>query len=185
MSHGRCERLIIRAANRSKGAGNSGSRRLGEDHRDNDEGDRGDEHDRVIGQCKRALHHAACRSSGPPEVFTASSLEPSTKITCRFGKGIQRADHRPGGRAKPAIGPAPSRTHWLCRRSMLSGHTVLIASARAGSLAAGQTLKISHQFPGGTIAKVDGRDRLCKKFASNLKNALTAPRPRRSIPIPR
>src|SRR5262249_28534598 len=55
---------------------------------------------------------------------------------------------------------------------MLSGALatpVLIASARSGSFAAGQTLKISHQFPGGTIDEGDFRDRLCKKFAAELE----------------
>jgi TRAP-type C4-dicarboxylate transport system substrate-binding protein len=45
----------------------------------------------------------------------------------------------------------------------------LIASARLGSLAAAQTLKISHQFPGGTIDEGDFRDRLCRKFAAELE----------------
>src|ERR1700740_1179005 len=34
-----------------------------------------------------------------------------------------------------------------------------------GSLAPAQTLKISHQFPGGAIDEGDFRDRLCRKFA--------------------
>jgi TRAP-type C4-dicarboxylate transport system substrate-binding protein len=45
----------------------------------------------------------------------------------------------------------------------------LIASARLGSLAAAQTLKISHQFPGGTIDEGDFRDRLCRRFAAELE----------------
>ena len=45
----------------------------------------------------------------------------------------------------------------------------LIASARLGSLAAAQTLKISHQFPGGTIDEGDFRDRLCRRFAVELE----------------
>jgi TRAP-type C4-dicarboxylate transport system substrate-binding protein len=45
----------------------------------------------------------------------------------------------------------------------------LIASARLGSLAAAQTLKISHQFPGGTIDDGDFRDRLCRKFGAELE----------------
>jgi TRAP-type C4-dicarboxylate transport system substrate-binding protein len=55
---------------------------------------------------------------------------------------------------------------------MLSGALAapaLIASARLGSLAAAQTLKISHQFPGGTIDEGDFRDRLCRKFAAELE----------------
>src|SRR5215510_13746719 len=55
---------------------------------------------------------------------------------------------------------------------MLSGvlaAPALIASARMGSLAAAQTLKISHQFPGGTINEGDFRDRLCRKFGVELE----------------
>jgi TRAP-type transport system periplasmic protein len=60
----------------------------------------------------------------------------------------------------------------ISRRTMLSGALAapaLIASARLGSLAAAQTLKISHQFPGGTIDEGDFRDRLCRKFAAELE----------------
>src|SRR5579884_1189585 len=45
----------------------------------------------------------------------------------------------------------------ISRRNMLSAALAapaLIGSARMGSLAAAQTLKISHQFPGGTIGAV-------------------------------
>jgi TRAP-type C4-dicarboxylate transport system substrate-binding protein len=45
----------------------------------------------------------------------------------------------------------------------------LIASTRLGSAAAAQTLKISHQFPGGTIDEGDFRDRLCRRFAADLE----------------
>ena len=37
-----------------------------------------------------------------------------------------------------------------------------------GTAQAATTLKISHQFPGGTIDKGDFRDRLCRKFAAEL-----------------
>jgi TRAP-type C4-dicarboxylate transport system substrate-binding protein len=60
----------------------------------------------------------------------------------------------------------------ISRRTVLSGALAapaLIASARLGSLAAAQTLKISHQFPGGTIDEGDFRDRLCRKFAAELE----------------
>jgi TRAP-type C4-dicarboxylate transport system substrate-binding protein len=60
----------------------------------------------------------------------------------------------------------------ISRRTVLSGALAapaLIASARLGSLAAAQTLKISHQFPGGTIDEGDFRDRLCRKFAVELE----------------
>src|SRR3984893_5844513 len=60
----------------------------------------------------------------------------------------------------------------ISRRNMLSGALAapaLIASARMGSLAAAQTLKISHQFPGGTIDDGDFRDRLCRRFGAELE----------------
>jgi TRAP-type C4-dicarboxylate transport system substrate-binding protein len=61
----------------------------------------------------------------------------------------------------------------ISRRKVMSGvlaAPALIASARLGSLAvAAQTLKISHQFPGGTIDEGDFRDRLCRRFAAELE----------------
>src|SRR5437868_3620252 len=45
----------------------------------------------------------------------------------------------------------------------------LIAASRLGTAAATQTLKISHQFPGGTISEGDFRDRLCRMFAAELE----------------
>lgn len=58
------------------------------------------------------------------------------------------------------------------RRTFLTGTIAapaVIAAARLGSAAAAQTLKISHQFPGGTIDEGDFRDRLCRKFAAELE----------------
>jgi len=58
------------------------------------------------------------------------------------------------------------------RRSVLAGAlcaSALIASARLGSAAAAHILKISHQFPGGTIDEGDYRDRLCRRFAAELE----------------
>src|SRR5436305_10071657 len=58
------------------------------------------------------------------------------------------------------------------RRSVLAGALAapaLIAASRLGSAAPAQTLKISHQFPGGTIDDGDFRDRLCRKFAAELE----------------
>jgi TRAP-type C4-dicarboxylate transport system substrate-binding protein len=60
----------------------------------------------------------------------------------------------------------------ISRRNVLSGALAapaVIASVRLGSLAAAQTLKISHQFPGGTIDEGDYRDRLCRRFAAELE----------------
>jgi TRAP-type transport system periplasmic protein len=45
----------------------------------------------------------------------------------------------------------------------------LIASSRFGMAAPTRTLKISHQFPGGTITEGDFRDRLCRMFAAEAE----------------
>src|SRR5580692_12895131 len=56
------------------------------------------------------------------------------------------------------------------RRTMLTRRHVLVSAVAApailrfgtGTAHAATTLKISHQFPGGTIDKGDFRDRLCR-----------------------
>ncbi len=58
------------------------------------------------------------------------------------------------------------------RRHVLMGAVAapaVIAVSRLGSAAPAQTLKISHQFPGGSINEGDFRDRLCRKFAAELE----------------
>jgi TRAP-type transport system periplasmic protein len=65
------------------------------------------------------------------------------------------------------------------RRALLTAAVAAPALLRPGGQAmAGQDLKISHQFPGGTEEEGDFRDRLCRKFAAMLKQrsngALTA-----------
>src|SRR3954454_11840698 len=66
------------------------------------------------------------------------------------------------------------------RRHFVSGTVAapfVIATSRIGPALAAQTLKISHQFPGGTIDEGDFRDRLCRRFAAEMekrtKGALT------------
>src|SRR6516164_10324384 len=44
-----------------------------------------------------------------------------------------------------------------------------IVASRFGTAADAQTLKISHQFPGGTITEGDFRDRLCRMFAAEIE----------------
>jgi TRAP-type transport system periplasmic protein len=59
----------------------------------------------------------------------------------------------------------------LSRRYVLAAALAapaVIATSRFGSAAPLRTLKISHQFPGGTIDDGDFRDRLCRKFADEL-----------------
>ena len=60
----------------------------------------------------------------------------------------------------------------LSRRSALKSALaapVLIAAGRLNSASAAVTLKISHQFPGGTLEEGDFRDRLCRRFAAELE----------------
>jgi TRAP-type transport system periplasmic protein len=60
----------------------------------------------------------------------------------------------------------------ISRRTILTGALAapaVIAAARLGSAAPSRSLKISHQFPGGTIDEGDFRDRLCRKFAAEIE----------------
>ena len=60
----------------------------------------------------------------------------------------------------------------ISRRRVLAGALAapaIAGSTRLGSAAPAQTLRISHQFPGGTIDEGDFRDRLCRKFAAELE----------------
>lgn len=56
----------------------------------------------------------------------------------------------------------------LTRRHVLASALAAPAILRFGPAQAATTLKISHQFPGGTIDKGDFRDRLTRKFAAEL-----------------
>jgi TRAP-type C4-dicarboxylate transport system substrate-binding protein len=61
--------------------------------------------------------------------------------------------------------------HQFTRRNLLFGMLASPALALVGrrALAAGATeLKISHQFPGGTLTDGDFRDRLCRRFAAEI-----------------
>ena len=60
----------------------------------------------------------------------------------------------------------------ITRRHVLAGAVAapaVIASSRLGMAAPAQMLKISHQFPGGTIDEGDYRDRMCLKFAAEIE----------------
>ncbi len=61
----------------------------------------------------------------------------------------------------------------LHRRRVLSGLIAAPAVLSLGSRTAlaANTLKISHQFPGGTIDQGDFRDRLCRVFAKKVEEA--------------
>ncbi|MET0677307.1 MAG: C4-dicarboxylate ABC transporter, partial [Bradyrhizobium sp.] len=58
-----------------------------------------------------------------------------------------------------------SRRHVIA--SAIAAPTILRFGV--GTAQAATTLKISHQFPGGTIDKGDFRDRLCRMFAEEVK----------------
>jgi TRAP-type C4-dicarboxylate transport system substrate-binding protein len=60
----------------------------------------------------------------------------------------------------------------VTRRRFVAGSLAAVPFALAGSRALAQsptTLKISHQFPGGTIDSGDFRDRLVRKFAADVE----------------
>lgn len=56
----------------------------------------------------------------------------------------------------------------ISRRHVLASALAAPAILRFGVAHAATILKISHQFPGGTIDKGDFRDRLCRKFAEEI-----------------
>ncbi|HIJ39184.1 MAG TPA: TRAP transporter substrate-binding protein DctP, partial [Rhodospirillaceae bacterium] len=59
----------------------------------------------------------------------------------------------------------------LSRRNLLAGAIALpavICAGRRPFAAEPMRLKISHQFPGGTIDQGDFRDRLCRRFAAEV-----------------
>ncbi len=57
----------------------------------------------------------------------------------------------------------------LNRRDLIVGAATAASFASFGMKAsAAQNLKISHQFPGGTLDEGDFRDRLCRKFSAEL-----------------
>ncbi|UQR60988.1 TRAP transporter substrate-binding protein DctP [Bradyrhizobium sp. C-145] len=66
----------------------------------------------------------------------------------------------------------------ISRRRALALGIAAPALLRFGEARAATTLKISHQFPGGTATEGDFRDRLCRRFAALIqersKGAMTA-----------
>lgn len=60
----------------------------------------------------------------------------------------------------------------LTRRNFINaagGAAVSAMAGGAGAQNAGTVLKISHQFPGGTLTEGDFRDRLCRRFAAEVE----------------
>ncbi|MFO1115558.1 MAG: TRAP transporter substrate-binding protein DctP [Beijerinckiaceae bacterium] len=56
----------------------------------------------------------------------------------------------------------------LDRRTFVAGTVAAPAVLRSGFARAATTLKVSHQFPGGTADSGDFRDRLCRRFAAEV-----------------
>src|SRR5258708_546068 len=56
----------------------------------------------------------------------------------------------------------------ITRRHVIASAIAAPAILRFGPAQAATTLKISHQFPGGTIDKGDFRDRMVRKFAAEI-----------------
>jgi TRAP-type C4-dicarboxylate transport system substrate-binding protein len=58
----------------------------------------------------------------------------------------------------------------LTRRELIQTAGALAVAPLAGGAAAqAGTLKISHQFPGGSLTEGDFRDRLCRRFAADIE----------------
>jgi TRAP-type C4-dicarboxylate transport system substrate-binding protein len=55
----------------------------------------------------------------------------------------------------------------LSRRALLQATPALMLAPTFASAAT--ELKISHQFPGGTLTEGDFRDRLCRRFAADVE----------------
>src|SRR3978361_1246425 len=78
-----------------------------------------------------------------------------------------RSAIRPGRRPNQSC---PEDKAMLSRRHLIVSASAAPAILRfgRGTAQAATTLKISHQFPGGTIDKGDFRDRLCRVFAEEV-----------------
>jgi len=57
----------------------------------------------------------------------------------------------------------------ISRRTFVGGVALSFAAPSIVRAQTARTLKISHQFPGGTIDQGDFRDRLCRKFAAAVE----------------
>ena len=57
----------------------------------------------------------------------------------------------------------------MTRRTVLGALATTPLWLQASAWAQGTSLKISHQFPGGTVAEGDFRDRLCRMFAAEVE----------------
>ncbi len=60
-----------------------------------------------------------------------------------------------------------NRRQWLCA----AGASAAAAWTPGAGAQTANTLKIAHQFPGGTLTEGDFRDRLCRRFALDVERA--------------
>ena len=72
----------------------------------------------------------------------------------------------------------PSRRHLL--QAAVAAPAILTFGLGRNARAA-TTLKISHQFPGGSLDEGDFRDRLCRKFAQEIEKRTNGASSLRSI----
>src|SRR5208337_4901310 len=57
----------------------------------------------------------------------------------------------------------------ISRRTFIGGAALSFAAPSVLRAQEARTLKISHQFPGGTLEQGDFRDRLCRRFAAAVE----------------
>ena len=82
-------------------------------------------------------------------------------------------EYGPGLETSDVIGTAKGVHMSISRRRLVSGLVAVptLASVGISTATAAGPLKISHQFPGGTIDQGDFRDRLCRIFAKKVEEA--------------
>jgi hypothetical protein len=81
--------------------------------------------------------------------------------------------------------PTPWRKHEYYHPPLRAGRAGRQPPVVATCLGAETTLKISHQFPGGTINEGDFRDRLTRMFAAEVEKRSKGASSSRSIPARR
>src|SRR5271155_4751394 len=64
---------------------------------------------------------------------------------------------------------APWENAMINRRAFVGGAALSFAAPNLVRAQSARTLKISHQFPGGTADQGDFRDRLCRRFAAEVE----------------
>src|SRR6202051_1572682 len=107
------------------------------------------------------------------QVCTATSpgVTPSATSNCQTSESPDES-----GQISRTVSPNIRSKNSSTENSMFTRRNVLVTALAApailrfgtGTARAAPTLKISHQFPGGTIDKGDFRDRLCRVFAAEV-----------------